>query len=297
MKRWSFCSVHRIDLVELEAQALELGREPGREGRVGALAIDRVDRLLGVVEPASERVLPAEERLEIGVAAVVLEALAAGDHLARVVDVLELLVVPQPLRAEHEALVELAGAGLVAQRRVDSVQEPGAVLGDREEGPAELEVQRVREVEVGGRMHEPGQLVEGALLPEASDQRRQLVLFSDRVVDAARHAEVVLDRSQPGELRAFGPALAGNQAIDRGRPIHERKLLHVPVREAADVGEEAAALHGQVPRQRRGDERRLLDVEALLARADDRRVAAQEGIDRRREEELALLELEVPARA
>ena len=85
----------------------------------------RVDRLLGVVEPGSDRVLAAEERLEIGVAAVVLgSAGSPGIDLARVVDdCANFSSFHSHSAAEHEALVELARPGLVAQRRVDAVQE------------------------------------------------------------------------------------------------------------------------------------------------------------------------------
>ena len=170
------------------------------------------------------------------------------------------------------------------------------MLRDREEGPAELDVERVGQVEIRRRMDQPGQLVEGAVARRAVFGR-QLALLADRVVEAGRHAEVVLDRRQPGDLHALGAALAGNQALDRGRAVDEGELLAVPVREAPDVREEAPALHGEVPRQRGGDQRRLFDVEALLARAHERGVAAQEGVDRRREEELSALEGEVPAGA
>src|SRR5262245_46613160 len=267
-----------VDLIELEAQALELGRVPGREGRVGALPIDGAERRLGVVEARAERVAASEEALEVGVAAVAAEALGSEDGIARArvdadLDVLELLVVPVPLRAEHEALVELARPGLVAQRRVEAVEVARPLVGDGREGPAELEVQRVRQVEVGRRMHEPGELVEAAAPPGAYVGRK-VVALADRVVDAGGDAEEVLRRRQPGDLAALGPALARDQALDRGRAVDEGELLHVPVRKAPHVGEEAPALERQVPRQRRGDERRLLDVEALFARTRKRGVAA-----------------------
>src|SRR5262245_65852248 len=47
--------VAAVDLVELEAQALELGGVPGREGRVRELPVDRAEGLLGVVEARAER--------------------------------------------------------------------------------------------------------------------------------------------------------------------------------------------------------------------------------------------------
>ena len=64
------------------------------------------------------------------------------------------------------------------------------------------------------------------------------------------------------------------------------------LREPAEVGEEPAALEGEVVRQRRGDDRRLLHVEAVRRSRDDG-VAAGEGIDGCRDTELRGPELEV----
>src|SRR5262245_38570082 len=134
-----------VDLIELEAQALELGREPGREDGAGDLTVARTGDVHGVVAADAEGVAAAEEGLEIGVALVAVEALVGEDRIARDrvgadLEAVELLVVPVPLRAEHEALVELARPRLVAQRRVEAVEVALVLMLDGEKGAAELEV-------------------------------------------------------------------------------------------------------------------------------------------------------------
>src|SRR3990172_3839096 len=112
----------QVELIDLEAQTLELGREPGREGRVRALQLGRAERILGVVEPGAERVAAAQEGLQVGVAAVAPEALVAQQRIPRArvdtdLDVLELFIVPVPLRADHEPLIEAARARPVGAPR------------------------------------------------------------------------------------------------------------------------------------------------------------------------------------
>src|SRR5262245_60446842 len=292
----------QLDLVDLEAQAVELRREPGGEGGVRLLPRGISEGVLRVVAADSERVAATQEGLEVGIAAVAARVLLAEDRIARDrvdadLDVLELLVVPVPLRPEHEALVELARARLVPQRDIGPIEVALVVLRRCRGGRSELEVQRLAEVEVGRRMHEEGQLALAAPALEALVAQLLVAFRADRVVHAGGHAHVVLDRREPGELGALGLGLAAEQAIDRRRPIHEGQRLVVPVRQAPHVREEAPALDGEVPGQRRRHQRSLLDVEALVAGAVDGGVATQERIDGRRDEELTGGEREVRARA
>src|SRR5262245_17252771 len=74
--------VGQVHLVELEAQAVELRREPGGEGRVRALPIRVAEGGLGVVPAQAQRVAAAEERLEVRVAAVSMRALVAQDRVS-----------------------------------------------------------------------------------------------------------------------------------------------------------------------------------------------------------------------
>src|SRR5262245_23783211 len=134
------------DLVELEAQALELGWIPGHEARPHALAVGVAERVLRVVRPRAEGEAPREEALDVRVAALAGETRRGGA-----------LVVPEPLRAHDRPLIELAGARLVAEGRVDPVESALRVGGHRREGAAQVEADRLAQVEVRLRPHQVGE--------------------------------------------------------------------------------------------------------------------------------------------
>ena len=60
-------------------------------------------------------------------------------------------------------------------------------------------------------------------------------------------------------------------SVEHGRPIHEREVVVVEFRQASEVGEEASPLDPEIVGQRRGDDRRLLDVEAVHGAARNSR--------------------------
>src|SRR6266850_1901647 len=211
------------DVVDLEAQALELGRLPGHESGLGALAVRGPEDLLRVVVAPTEGEAPVEEALEVRVAAVAPESsgaddVPAGDWIRADHDVVELLGVPEPLDPDDGPLVEAARSRLVPERDVQAVQLPIRVRRDREPARAELEVQAVREVEVRLRSHDVAELAERALTPGHRAEGAGIVepRRADGVVGAERDLDELVGRREPGGLDALRDRLTADHVLDRG---------------------------------------------------------------------------------
>src|SRR6185503_1734998 len=98
----------------------------------------------------------------------------------------------------------------------------------------------------------------------------QIVVSADLVVAADRAAQEKRRWKQVAQLGAVGLRFAADRSLQRQRRIDERILMLMELGQAAEVSKKPAASGLQVPWQRGRDDRRLLDVDAIVAAAKER---------------------------
>ena len=219
---------------------------------------------------------------------------SVGVRLRLIRVLLPVLAVQQELASPDQAAI-----GGLAERRVAvgeiDVQEVAAVafvdldLRRVRVAHAEIDAVRVAEVEVRVGAAQVGELREVA----RRGVRDSFVLGAHLVVPAAGQVQVLRrQRHEPARLDAVGLRFPADVVVERRRPVDERQIVVVELRQAAEVGEEAPALDRQVVRQRGGDDAASSTstpsfVPLMIA------IATRERIDARRDAELAGAELEV----
>src|SRR5207249_10094007 len=90
-----------------------------------------------------------------------------------------------------------------------------------------------------------------------------LVLRAELIIHAVGQRQILPYRSKVADLDPVGLRLAFNKVLKDDWPVHKRQVVIMEFGDPPKVSEEAPDLHGQVVRQRCGDNGRLFNLEAV----------------------------------